>query len=209
MDTVDKQHKQNERKPKRGRRTNFATDLLTKKDIGGNSLSISCTLCSKAIHLDDFAEFLKKPLEDRRNSIKEKGLCFGCYSLEHVAKHCRNKRSCKTCNRRQPTSLHDYNWRPERKNAQHKESEMVKEDQVINANTTVFNVTEAGDVPITMGIVPIWLYHKNNSSNRICVYALLDNASGGTFIKEDLLRNLEWKELKANSRSPLCMAPKK
>ncbi|KAK2564378.1 hypothetical protein P5673_011803 [Acropora cervicornis] len=190
VDTVDKHHKQNERKPKRGRRTNFATDLLTKKDIGGNSLSISCTLCSKAHLLDECAEFLKKPLEDRRNFIKEKGLCFGCYSPEHVAKHCRNKRSCKTCNKRHPTSLHDYNWRPERKNAQHKESEMGKEDQVVNANTTVCNVTEAGDVPITMGIVPIWLYHKNNPNNRICVYALLDNASGGTFIKEDSLRKL-------------------
>ncbi|XP_068713289.1 uncharacterized protein [Montipora foliosa] len=41
-----------------------------------------------------------------------------------------------------------------------------------------------------MGIVPIWLYHKNNPNNRICVYALLDNASGGTFIKEDSLRKL-------------------
>ena len=161
VDTVDKHHKQNERKPKRGRRTNFATDLSTKKDIGGNSLSINCTLCSRAHHLDECAEFLKKPLEDRRDFIKEKGSCFGCYSPEHVAKHCRNKRSCKTCNKRHPTSLHDYNQRPERKNAQHKQSEMGKEDQVINANTTVWNVTEAGYVPIT-GIVPIWLYHKNN-----------------------------------------------
>ena len=67
---------------------------------------------------------------------------------------------------------------------------MGKEDQVVNANTTVCNVTEAGDVPITMGIVPIWLYHNNNPNNRICVYALLDNASGGTFIKEDSLRKL-------------------
>ena len=67
---------------------------------------------------------------------------------------------------------------------------MGREDQAINACTTVCNVTEAGDVPITMGIVPIWLYHKNNPNNRICVYALLDNACGGTFIKEDSLRKL-------------------
>ena len=60
MDTVDKHHKQNERKPKRGRRTNFATDLSKKKATGGNSLPVSCTLCSKAHHLDECAEFLKK-----------------------------------------------------------------------------------------------------------------------------------------------------
>ena len=95
VDTVDKHHKENERK--RGRRTNFATDLSTKEHIGGNSLSISCTLCSKTHDLDECAKFLKKPFEDRRDFIKEKGLCFGCCSPEHVAKHCRNKRSCKTC----------------------------------------------------------------------------------------------------------------
>ena len=71
MDTIDKQHKQSERKPKTGRSTNFATDLSTKKAIGGNSLPISCTLCSKAHHLDECAEFLKKPLEDRRDFIKD------------------------------------------------------------------------------------------------------------------------------------------
>ena len=34
------------------------------------------------------------------------------------------------------------------------------------------------------------MYHKNNQNNKICVYALLDNASSGTFIKEDSLRRL-------------------
>ena len=38
MDTVDKHHKQNARKPKRERRTNFATDLSKKRATGGNSL---------------------------------------------------------------------------------------------------------------------------------------------------------------------------
>jgi len=78
----------------------------------------------------------------------------------------------------------------EGRNAQHKESETGKEERTINACTTICNVTEAGDVPITMGTVPMWLYHKDNPNNRICVYALLDNASGGTFIKEDSLRKL-------------------
>ena len=198
MDTVDKHHKhykQNEHKPKRGRRTNFATDLSRKRATGGNSLPVSCTLCSKAHHLDECAEFLKKPLEERRDFIKEKGLCFGCYSSEHIAKFCRSRISCKTCNKKHPTSLHDYNWKSEEvktegRNTQHKESETGREDQVINACNTICNVTEAGDIPITMGIVPIWLYHKDNPNNRICVYALLDNASGGTFIKEDSLRKL-------------------
>ena len=45
--------------------------------------------------------------------------------------------------------------------------------------TAICNVTDAGDVPAAMGIIPVWLYHKDNPNNKICVYALLDNASGG------------------------------
>ena len=41
-----------------------------------------------------------------------------------------------------------------------------------------------------MGIVPVWLYHKNNPNEKVAVYALLDNASGGTFIKQETLRKL-------------------
>ena len=51
-------------------------------------------------------------------------------------------------------------------------------------------MTDAGDVPVVMGIIPVWLYHKDNPNNKICVYALLDNASGETFIIEDSLRRL-------------------
>ena len=34
--------------------------------------------------------------------------------------------------------------------------------QVINAYNTICNVTEAGDVPVSTGVVPIWLCHKDN-----------------------------------------------
>lgn len=198
MNAVDKYHKQNERKPKRGRGTNFATGLAGKNAGGGNSHPISCTLCSKAHHLDECAEFLKKPLVERRNFIKQKGLCFGCYSCEHIAKLCKGKRTCRICNKKHPTSLHDYSWKSEEAkmesgNGQHEKSEASKkktEERVVNVCTAICNVTDAGDVPVAMGIIPVWLYHKDNPNNKICVYALLDNASGGTFIKEDSLRRL-------------------
>jgi len=109
----------------------------------------------------------------------------------------KSRRSCQICNKKHPTSLHDYNWKPEEaktegKKSQQKESETnerKREDQV-NVCTAICNVTEAGDAPITMGIVPVWLYHKDNPNNKICVYVFLDNASGGTFIKEHSLRKL-------------------
>ena len=178
MDAVDKYHKQNERKTKRGRGTNFAKGLSGKNGSGGNSYPISCTLCSKAHHLDECAE-----LVERRDVIKQKGLCFGCYSSEHIAKLCKSKRTCQICNKKYPTSLHDYCWKSE-------DSEKKTEERVVNVCTAICNVTDAGDVPVAMGIIPVWLYQKDNPNNKICVYALLDNASSGTLIKEDSLRRL-------------------
>ena len=61
----------------------------------------------------------------------------------------------------------------------------------MNNAFTKCSVTEAGDVPVNMNIVPVWMYHKSNPDKKIKVYALLDNGSGGMFIKENTLRRPE------------------
>ena len=43
---------------------------------------------------------------------------------------------------------------------------------------------EAGDVPINMGILPVYLFPKSDPAKRTKVYALLDKASGVTFVTE-------------------------
>lgn len=35
-------------------------------------------------------------------------------------------------------------------------------NQVNNSRATICDITEAGDAPINMGIIPIWLSHKGN-----------------------------------------------
>ena len=41
-----------------------------------------------------------------------------------------------------------------------------------------------------MGILLVWLFHKSNPAKKIRVYALLDNASGGTFVNESAAKAL-------------------
>ena len=184
---------------------------------GGKSLPIICTLCSKAYHLDECTEFLKKPLGERRDFIKEKGLCFGCYSSEHIAKLYRSRRSSKTCNKKHPTSLHDYNWKPEevkteRRNSQNKESETSKkngEDQITNVCTTICNVTEAGDVRITMGSFQYGCTTRTIQTTRYVFMLCLIMPVVELSLKNIRRDSFVWKELKANFCYPLCMAPKK
>ena len=39
-------------------------------------------------------------------------------------------------------------------------------------------------------IVPVWLHHVSNEEHKILVYALLDEQSTASFIKEDTLNKL-------------------
>ena len=41
-----------------------------------------------------------------------------------------------------------------------------------------------------MGILPVYLFHKSDPVKKIKVYALLDNASGGTFVSEESMKAL-------------------
>ena len=180
---------------RRDKGSRFGTNMSKPDGSKRNPRSRSCTLCCKARDLDECHEFLKKPLTEWRNFVKEKGLCFGCYSSKHIAKFCKSRKSCLTCRKKHRTSLHDHSWKQEglKTEVEIGESkgmeitERKDDGQVINAYNTICNVTEAGDVPVSMGIVPIWLYHKDYPGHKIRVYALLDNTSGGTFIKEESL----------------------
>jgi len=76
-----------------------------------------------------------------------------------------------------PTSLHDNDW--VKKTSSDSDNESGAEPLVSSNRTAICNITGAGDVPINMGILPVYLFHKSDPAKRIKVYALLDKASGG------------------------------
>ena len=110
----------------------------------------------------------------------------------HISRKCNDKLVCKTCEKKHPSALHDPFWKPKSKKRQTTSKDNVeKNDQErVNSGLTAYSITEAGDVPVNMGIVSVWLYHKSEPEKRIKVYALLDNGSGGTFIKTETMERL-------------------
>ena len=128
----------------RGRGTSFATGLSEKNGTKRNSNRISCTLCSKRHHLDGCAKFLKKSLVERRDFVGNIGVCFGCYSSEHIVKSGKSGRLCQICNKKHSTSLHNHNWRLEEVKTEGRSSqtsERRREEQ-----ESICNMTKAGDV---------------------------------------------------------------
>ncbi|XP_028417148.1 uncharacterized protein LOC114543600 [Dendronephthya gigantea] len=147
--------------------------------------------------LNECEEFRKKTLLERKGFIREKGLCFGCLKQGHISSKCNDKLTCKTCEKKHPFVLHDPDWKSKSKRRQtdsredNKTQELGKNDQErINSGLTVCSITEAGDVPVSMGVVLVWLFHKSKPENKVKVYALLDNGSGGTFIKTETMNRL-------------------
>ena len=114
--------------------------------------------------------------------VLEKKLCVGSFSDQHIAKNCNERQTCRTCKKQHPTSLHDNDWA--KKASNDSENQSGVEPCVSSNRATICNITEAGDVPINMGILPVNLFHKSDPAKNIEVYALLDNASGGTFMSE-------------------------
>ena len=119
-------------------------------------------------------------MTERRELVLEKKLCFGCFSDQNIAKNCKERQTCRICKKQHPTSLHDNDWAKKASNDSKNQSGV--EPRVSSNRTAICNITEAG--PINMGILPVYLFHKSDPAKKSKVYALLDNASGGTFVSE-------------------------
>ena len=67
-------------------------------------------------------------------------------------------------------------------------------DSTINNCLNVCNAVKSSDkvdeIRTNSMIVPVWLYHKRDPQQQVMVYALLDPASNGTFVKNDTAKKL-------------------
>ena len=92
--------------------------LETTKDYRGkgrnkaDSFAIStiqeqCPLCKGTHPLTKCQEFKKKRVEERREFVKTKGLCFGCLKSVHLSSSCRSRLTCEECGKPHPTLLHN------------------------------------------------------------------------------------------------------
>ena len=98
---------------------------------------------------------------------------------------------CKVCQRYHPTALHNNDMMGT------KDQEMPKQatqPNIDKKSTTVvtnkFKVTESVIHDMHSMIVPVLLHHVSNEEHKILVYALLDEQSTASFIKEDTLHKL-------------------
>lgn len=68
--------------------------------------TISCTKCKQQHYLFQCADFKNLNIENRRQFVKEKSICFNCLKTGHNASNCNSKYRCRTCNNRHHTLVH-------------------------------------------------------------------------------------------------------
>ena len=137
-----------------------------------------CSLCKSTHDIEDCEEFLKQSLDQRHKIVFREGLCFGCLNPvggEHVAKTCAGKRKCRVCNEDHPTTLHG--------------------GKGVSSNHT--NVAD----DISMCVVPVEIWHQCSPDHKVVTYALLDDCSQGTFIRDDVLESLSLENTQPSSVS--------
>ncbi|KAF9817545.1 hypothetical protein SFRURICE_014684 [Spodoptera frugiperda] len=82
----------------------YKVDL--KNSLPKSKASISCPHCSEEHLLCYCKKFAQKSVEQRRNIIKSRGLCFNCLRSSHISINCRAKTKCRICKKRHHTLLH-------------------------------------------------------------------------------------------------------
>ena len=167
----------------------------------------NCPLCDKTHALDKCHEFKKKKLEDRREFIKAKGLCFGCLKSGHLSVSCQSRLTCEECNTPHPTLLHNSQpaKRPRRSSKPRNSDEQAKKkaqitagnppiapgNESMEANESACGSTSLPDAKTTTSmIVPVVVHHKDRPHVEVIIYVILDDGNNSTFVTNSTLRDL-------------------
>ncbi|XP_014677999.1 PREDICTED: uncharacterized protein LOC106817812 [Priapulus caudatus] len=138
-----------------------------------------CSLCEKDHTLAACTDFHKKSMDEKREHIKQRKLCFGCLRKGHFTKDCRNRHTCWKCKKKHPTCLHE----------ERGEGPQPIHEGSIEKTATNFNVRNTGTS--TAMIVPVWVSSVNKPEAEILIYALLDTQSDTSFILDETSKALD------------------
>ena len=152
-----------------------------------------CSICKGKKHnLEDCLTFMSRQLADRRKMLRDERVCFTCLnpsSKNHPARVCKNRSTCKICQKRHPTCLHDDSKPAEEtqeKYCDKGESNKVDSNKnEINSNTV--NYLSNTNTVISMCIVPIYISHVSCPDKELLCYAMLDKCCTGCLATPEIL----------------------
>ena len=113
--------------------------------------------------------------------------------MSHNVRTCSYRRICQICKKKHPTGLHGYN--PKQKAGDYNSSASDGTQNVtFKSNCAKFDYVSCNascsDNIVGMCIVSLKMKYVNKRK-KVTTYTLLDNCSQGTFVREDIIHNLD------------------
>ena len=129
--------------------------------------STSCLKCGCKHDIDVCDEFLKSTLENKQAFAKSKGICFGCLERAgHLNKNCKNRKQCRTCDKRHPTAFHEFytTKRPQRTGENNKIKDNKENEETVpkEIDSTVSFCINSSKETVTSMTVPVYISHESN-----------------------------------------------
>ncbi|UYV60969.1 hypothetical protein LAZ67_1002943 [Cordylochernes scorpioides] len=138
---------------------------------------VKCTYCNSSHKLGTCQEFAKLSLDDRIKFVRSKNLCINCLGVNHYANHCKLTATCKVCNRKHHTTLHNYNYQRRQgpiSTTEHQANTSEEQNQHQTVNHTVLsNNTSILETNIFLSTSLIKVFNSNN--DELMCRALIDS----------------------------------
>jgi hypothetical protein len=173
------------------RRNNRANNDYSRGSNSGavpyaSSVQPSCEMCKGAHRLVKCKEFNNESLDDRRALIKDRFLCYVCFSPRHVARQRNVMQQCKKCSGKHHVLLHI------EQNASGSDGQHKTQSTCNSVSTRVGEGTAS--VLLMTAVVNV----RDRSGQLQQVRALLDSASEASFVSENIVQRLGLHKMRTN-----------
>jgi hypothetical protein len=137
--------------------------------------NVTCHFCKGEHPIYQCSQLLDLSITERKKQVKNHKLCFNCLFNNHQVQNCKSKYSCRKCNERHHTILHQ-------------ESEQTTNNEVLTAVDTVNNHAFLRNKFVLLSTAIVLV--KNSSNQYVECRALLDAGSQSNFISEHMVTKL-------------------
>ena len=176
------QRSTNPRKKEKNAKVNFVRQ-------GGVSMNKPPSPCCGEVHmLENCTVYPQRPLDARRELIREKRLCFGCLKPGHRSRECRGRLTCKVCGKMHPSVLHIF--------------QAVSGG--VSPASAVVSVTSNIETSTRMPAIPVKV--RCGDGPVVQTYGFIDSGNSLSFCSHDLLSQLGVKKPKQTRLTLTTMA---
>ena len=184
----------NREKDKTPRAKNNSANIQAEQRVGhrascNNTKGTLACWYHKGSHIVDNCDQIRSMAhQEKIDTVRKLGLCFGCLRSGHRSKDCRSRKTCEDCQGNHPSLLHktisDYPPHLD----EEVDSGIVNQESSNSQKSVAIYTSIQGNSCRGMSVVPVRV--RTSNGRETLTSAFLDNGSSATFCTKSLLKRL-------------------